>query len=127
MIGLIEQAEDRSKLTSALALVEVRLGIRRRQYAGDTPHADAESAIHSLVEESRRLVEHPITSAVLEIAVGLVDRHNLRSLDSNQLATAISAKERLHDGEPFTFIGSDVKLLSAAKSEGLGVWNPCSV
>jgi predicted nucleic acid-binding protein len=108
MIKLAEQTDDTKKLISALAMIEVRSAIRRRQYAGDTSQADAEFAVLALIEESRRLMQYPLTPLVLELAVTLVDQRNLRALDSIQLAS----------------VGSDTKLIEAAAAEGFTVWNP---
>jgi len=124
MIQLIESLEDRAKVVSALAGLEVRSAIRRRQHQGDISIADAEIALTHVINELKRVVEVPLTSGVLEIAATLVDQHRLRALDSLQLASAIFAKSTMQT-QTIRFVASDLLLLSAAQSEGLNVWNPC--
>jgi hypothetical protein len=87
--------EDQHKLVSVLALIEVRSAIRRRQRTGDISTVDAESAIAALVGESRRVIEQPVTAVVVQFASALVDRQDLRALDSLQLASALLARGSL--------------------------------
>ena len=126
MIDLVEKLGDNEKIVTSLTSVEVRSAIRRRQHAGDIPWTDAESAVVALVEEVRRMVEHPITSVVLEESSALIDRRNLRALDAIQLATALLARKFLPDGDSILFVGSDTKLLEAAVAEGFAIWNPAT-
>lgn len=124
MIDLFERVENQHKAISALAALEVRSAIRRRQYGGDTSLAAADQAIAILVAEIRRVVEHPITSTVLDEASTLVDRRNLRALDALQLATALIAGRTLNPGDIVRFVASDQRLISAAIAEGLETWDP---
>jgi len=124
MIALAARTEDRLKAASMLTPLELRSAIRRRQYAGDTSHADAELAISAIRDESRRIILHPVTPPVLELAAALVDRRNIRALDAVQLATAIIASQSLADADRFQFIVSDKRLRQAAEAEGLEVWDP---
>ena len=91
---------------------------------GDIQPHDAHQAIVSLAEETRRIVEHPITEQILAEAAALVDRHNLRALDAIQLASALLAKLTLTLQDSLTFVASDRKLLDAAYKEGLATWDP---
>lgn len=124
MIALAQRQEDNTKLSSVIAEVEVRSAIRRRQYAGDLSLALAEQAVRSLEVEARRMIQYPITSAVLAVATALVDRQNLRALDSIQLATAIVARDAQDSADEILFVASDQKLLEAAVSEGFSTWDP---
>jgi predicted nucleic acid-binding protein len=124
IISLVEGLEDRLKSTSVLALVEVRSAIRRRQFAGDTLQADADFAVLGLRDESRRMIQYPVSTAILELAGMLVDKHNLRALDSVQLATAMIAADALEPSDNLRFAVSDLRLLKAARAEGLTVWDP---
>jgi predicted nucleic acid-binding protein len=116
--------EDQLKQISVLALIEVRSAIRRRQRAGDISTVDADSAVAALIGESRRLLEHPVTQVVMEHASALVDRQDLRALDSLQLASALVARNSLQEDDRIRFIASDQKLLKAAQAEGFDVWDP---
>ena len=124
MIDLFEQTEDHHKAISALAVLEIRSAIRRRQYSGDTPLAAADQAIVILETEMDRLVEHPISAIVLDEASALIDRQNLRALDALQLATALIAAQALKPGDTARFVASDQRLLNAAIAEGLEIWDP---
>ena len=124
MIAFVQRMEDNTKLSSVLAIVEVRSAIRRRQYAGDLARTSAEQAVSSLDVESRRVVQHPVTSPVLATATALVDRQNLRALDSIQLATAMVARDAQNRVNEVLFVSSDQRLLEAATSEGFSVWDP---
>lgn len=124
MIDFFTRGEDSTLFVSVLAAVEVRSAIRRRQFAGDIDENDAAIAIGTLVQETGRIIEHPITAPVIAEATGLVDRHGLRALDSIQLATALVARGPVGDSQPVTFVASDHKLLKAAALEGFQTWDP---
>lgn len=91
---------------------------------GDISTVDADSAIQALIGESRHVVEHPVTAVVIEHASALVDRQDLRALDSLQLASALVAKVSLQENHQIRFVASDQKLLKAAQAEGFDVWDP---
>jgi predicted nucleic acid-binding protein len=93
---------------------------------GDILAANADSAVAALQFEVSRIVEHPITPAVLAEAVRLVDRYVLRALDSIQLATAILSREGSQGSRQVLFVSSDKRLVVAAAAEGLSTWNPAS-
>lgn len=124
MIDLFDRSDEHTLLVSVLAAVEVRSAVRRRQRVGDISGADADSVIATLVQETGRIVEHPITAGVIAQATGLIDRHGLRALDSVQLASAMIARSGLPQNDSLRFVASDIKLLESAQREGLLVWNP---
>ena len=64
----------------------------------------------------------PSTSAVIEEAARLIDRHPLRAYDALQLAGCLVASESMP--EPVTFVCADTRLCDAAASEGLTTLNP---
>jgi uncharacterized protein len=127
MIDLFTRSEDRALLVSVLAAVEVRSAIRRRHLAGDIDTSDADLAISTLIQETGRIIEHPISGSVIAEATGLVDRYGLRALDSIQLASAMVARATLDRNDSMTFAASDHKLLQAAQKEGFSIWNPASI
>jgi predicted nucleic acid-binding protein len=124
VIHLVETSEDAMKIASSLAQIEVRSAIRRRQRGGDITPINANSALNQLELEWRRLIEHPLTSAVVSHALAIVDRQFLRSLDAVQLATAIAAQSSAPRGQQITFVCVDERLLKAAQAEGLRILNP---
>jgi len=124
MVRLVEGAAENEISISAIAVVEVRSAIRRRERAGEISPAHAVSAVASLGAESRRSLEHAVSKAVIARAAILIDKHALRALDALQLATAVLTNESLIAGEVVNCICSDLRLLSAAAAEGLTTWNP---
>ena len=124
MISLVGSTEDRFKAASSLTPLELRSAVRRRQYSGDILHADADLAITLIRDESRRMILHPVSGAVLELASALIDRQNIRALDAVQLSTAILANDTLAVGDQLQFVASDKRLLEAAEAEGLDIWDP---
>jgi predicted nucleic acid-binding protein len=126
MIALVERVEGRNQAVSALAVLEVRSAVRRRQRTGDILAADADTAVGMLQSEIARIVEYAITPVVIAEAARLVDQHILRALDAIQLATAIVARDGTSSSRQVFFISADVKLLTAAASEGFSTWNPAS-
>lgn len=126
LIDLFTRSEDHALFVSVLAAVEVRSAIRRRQFTGDIDEENAAFAIGTLVQETGRIIEHPITAPVIAEATGLVDRHGLRALDSIQLATALIARATVSDPRLVMFVASDHKLLKAAEREGFRTWDPAS-
>ena len=127
MIALFTRSEDRTLLVSVIAAIEVRSAIRRRHLSGDIRTDDADLAVATLVQETGRIIEHPISASVIAEATGLVDRYCLRSLDSIQLATAMVARATLSKNDSMTFAASDHKLLLAAEKEGFSIWNPVPI
>ncbi len=124
MISLTERTEDRMKIVSALAFVEVRSAIRRRERSKELTSTHAEQAVLSLIEESRRLVEQPITARVLSEAAAVLDRRAIRSLDALQLATAIVTRQMDAFYQGLVFVCSDERLSDAAAAEGFTILNP---
>jgi predicted nucleic acid-binding protein len=81
--------------------------------------------VSALVRETGSLEVHPFTANVLRLAIGIIDRQNLRALDAVQLSTALLASQSLPSADSIQFISSDDKLLEAARAEGFDTWNPC--
>jgi len=123
LMQLMERIDDSRKLVSSLASLEVRSAIRRRQRAGEIPLSDADQALASLAAEGLRMVEQPISPAVIETTRLILDCHPLRTLDALHLATCLVARDTLRATD-ICFVSSDGALLEAAESEHLQVSNP---
>jgi uncharacterized protein len=123
LIRVMEQVDDMRKLLSSLAPLEVRSAVRRRQRAGEILPADADQALEYLAAESLRMVEQPISPAVIETARFVLDNHPLRALDALHLATCLVARETLQVTDIY-FVSSDEALLNAAESENFQVLDP---
>ncbi|MGB7189641.1 MAG: type II toxin-antitoxin system VapC family toxin [Acidobacteriaceae bacterium] len=122
---LMEQTEDARKLVSSLASLEVRSAIRRRQRMGEIPLEDADHALDDLSFENRRMMEQPLSPAVVDTARELLDAYPLRSLDALHLATCLVARETLQSTD-ICFVCSDKALLNAAESENFATLNPAN-
>ena len=98
---------------------ESRSTVRRREHEGDISGSDAER-----IEEDASLsfLLQPSTSAVMEEAARLTDRHPLRAYDALQIAGCLVARRGV--AEPLTFVCADERLCEAASLERLTVLNP---
>jgi hypothetical protein len=123
LILLLEKVDDPQKLVSALASLEVRSAIRRRQRAGDILPADANSALHNLDAEILRIVQQPVSPAVIDVAKLVLDSHPLRAMDALHLASCVVMRDTLQVSD-ICFVSSDDSLLKAASVEQFPVLNP---
>ena len=103
--------------------LEARSAVRRRQREGDISGADADRILERIEDDtSSRFLVQPSTSAVIEGAARLIDRHPLRAYDALQLAGCLVIRDIVPG--PLTFVCADVRLCGAAELEGLTVLNP---
>lgn len=123
MIQLLEKVDDPQKLVSALASLEVRSAIRRRQREGDILATDAGLALDNLGAESLRIVEQPVSPAVIDVAKLVLDSHPLRAMDALHLATCIVMRDTLQVSD-ICFVSADDSLLKAASAEQFPILNP---
>lgn len=101
--------ERPSRVSSALALVEVHLAVGRRSPAPPPERAQTVLAGLTLI---------PVDRETLETASNLGE-HGLRALDAIHLATARSLGDDLE-----SLIAYDQRLLSAAQADGLTTYAP---
>lgn len=119
----VEEAEDGRIVILDLAPLEARSAIRRREREGDIASADADRVLQQIEDDvSALFLVQPSTSAVMEEAARLIDRHPLRAYDALQLAGCLVV--RLGMPEPVTFVCADARLCEAAASEELTTLNP---
>ena len=123
LIHMLEKVADPQKLVSALASLEVRSAIRRRQREGDIPPVDAEHALDNVRSETLRIVEQPVSPAVIDVAKLVLDSHPLRAMDALHLATCIVMRDTLQVSD-ICFVSADDSLLKAASTEQFPVLNP---
>ena len=98
--------------------------VRRREREGDIPGADADRILKQIEEDAAAFLLQPSTSAIMEEAARLIDRHPLRTYDTLQLAGCLVVR---HDVPgPLTFVCADARLCAAAGLEGVAVLNPLS-
>ena len=120
---VVEDAEDGQVIILDLAPVEARSAIRRRQREGDIDGADADRVLRRIEDDASSLfLVQPSTSAVMEEAARLIDRHPLRAYDALQLAGCLVVRQGMPG--PVTFVCADGRLCEAAANEGLTTLNP---
>jgi predicted nucleic acid-binding protein len=73
----------------------------------------------AFAELSRRWREVAVTQEIVRLALGVLSRHPLRSMDALQLAAALFVSGRTEGLEMVTF---DTRLGRAARDEGLTVF-----
>ncbi|MGH9469771.1 MAG: type II toxin-antitoxin system VapC family toxin [Terriglobia bacterium] len=110
----------------AVSHVEARSAIRRRERAGDIDPQAAGLILDRLQEHlEARFLRQALNDTVLDGAVEIIDRYALRAYDAIQLAGCLALKAAAGTEFP-TFVCSDQRLLQAARSELLAVFDPCA-
>lgn len=123
VVGLTEDPEDVQRIVLDVTQLESRSAIRRREREGDIKGADADRILKQIEEDaSSTFLVQPTTSAVIEEAARLIDRHLLRTYDALQLAGCLVVRHGLPG--PLTFVCADARLCEAASLEALTVLNP---
>ena len=121
--GAMEEVEGGRVFVLGLTPIEARSAIRRRQREGDIADADADRVLRQIEDDTASLfLVQPSTSAVMEEAARLIDRHPLRAYDALQLAGCLVVRDAM--AGPVTFVCADVRLCDAAEHEGLATLNP---
>jgi predicted nucleic acid-binding protein len=114
-------------LINVIAGPEVLSALNRRFRTGDLT---AEILAEARKDFGRDFAEffsrYPVSDAIIQFAMHLIEKYPLRGYDSVQLATAVHFQNalRMSNGREVTFLGSDKVLNNAAKREGLTVINP---
>lgn len=122
MLELASQAETNLVILS-LSRVELRAAVQRRVRSRDLSKQNANTALASFNEHlgTVYIVQH-VTEALIERALGLIDKHDLRAYDSIQLAACLTLP--MQDSARAIFTCADTRLVAAAKEEGWPVLNP---
>lgn len=122
-VSVAEEAAEGRIVILDITPVEARSAIRRREREGDIAATDADRVLKQIEHDcSMTFLMQPSTSAVIEEAARLIDRHPLRAYDALQLAGCLVVSESMP--EPVTFVCADTRLCEAAASEGLTTLNP---
>ena len=125
VVGVTDDFDGVRIIILDIAPLEARSAVRRRQREGDISGADADRILNQIEDDGSSLfVVQPSTSAVIEEAARLIDRHPLRTDDALQLAGCLVTRDNVPG--PLTFVCADVRLCEAAGQEGLTVLNPMS-
>ena len=107
--------------TSAIAQVECRAALARLHRTGLLSDQHIALALEQQDTDLQSLIQHHVTSSVLDDAGQLALRHQLKSLDAIHLASALMLR-LLPATNPLVFMTFDLKLSRAAAAEGLKVW-----
>ncbi len=123
VVNVAEEATAGRIVILDLTPVEARSAVRRREREGDIAAADAVLVLRRIEDDTSALfLVQPSTSAVMEEAARLIDRHPLRAYDALQLAGCLVVREGMP--EAVTFVCADARLCEAATNEGLTTLNP---
>ena len=123
VVEATQDAADGRVIIVDLTPLEARSAIRRREREGDISAADADRVLRQIENDcSMSFLMQPSTSAVMEEAARLIDRHPLRAYDALQLAGCLVVRDGMPG--PVTFVCADARLCDAARHEGLEALNP---
>lgn len=113
---------------AALTKVEVVAALTRRFRAGDLTQQQLNQASSDALQDCADFLAVPIIIDVVDRAVALTQRHNLRAYDAIQLSTALEAQDalltNLSPPIDFTFVSAELELNQAAQLEGMQVEDP---
>ena len=124
MLRLASRAVNHRLAVLALAQVELRSAIRRRQREGDIDRALAARLIDRFEQHVQgRFIRQLVTDTVIERALELVDRYPLRAYDAVQLAGSLVLRGSGASETPI-FVCADRQLIAAAEAEGLTALDP---
>ena len=121
--ALTADRDDTQVVVLDITLIESRSAVRRRQREGDISGADADRILEQIEKDATTsFLLQPSTSAVMEEAARLIDRHPLRAYDALQLAGCLVVRHVVPG--PLTFVCADTRLCDAASLEGVHTLNP---
>ena len=121
---LASEDADHDLATCAITQVEFHSALDMRRRMDDLDGDEAERAVERFNRRFRgEVFRYPVDDQTLDLACVLVHRHALRAYDAVQLAACLFLL-RLGARDDLTFVSSDRRLLTAARSEGLAVLNP---
>lgn len=119
---LIETRENTIIITS-LSVIEIASAFRRKYNRGEISEQKRDGLLVSFFEEAtERFTVIPVGERIFETAFDLVLDDDLRTLDSLQLAAALSLPTPNPD---ITFVCADNTLVEVAAQHGLSTNDPC--
>ena len=126
VLRLASRAANHRLAVLALAQVEFRSAVRRRQREGDIDKGLANKLIERFGQHLRaRFIQQLVNDPVLEQALDLLDRYPLRAYDALQLAGCLVLKS-ISGGQDPVFVCADRQLIAAAEAEGLAALDPAA-
>lgn len=126
LLSLADRSSENRLAILALARVEFRSAVRRRERSGEIPAVVANELLEVFKRHvEARFISQSVTDFVLDLASMLLDRYALRAFDAVQLAGYLALKNSAGADLPI-FVCSDRELLTAAEREGIPTLDPCS-
>ena len=126
LLALGDRSAQNQLAILALAQVELRSAVRRRERSGEIPSPVAAQLLVAFQRHVEgRFVMQGVNDVVLDIASVLVDRHALRAFDAVQLAGYVALRNSSGANVP-VFVCADKELLAAARQEAVPILDPCS-
>lgn len=118
---LVDGSEETIVVTS-LSVIEIASAFRRKYNRGEITETQRDGLLVSFFEEATdRFVLVPVDEQMFENAFDLVLEDDLRTLDSLQLAAAVSLPT---PNPEITFVCADKDLIEIAAHQGLSTNNP---
>ncbi|MGN6592426.1 MAG: type II toxin-antitoxin system VapC family toxin [Terriglobales bacterium] len=114
---------------SSLGMLEFKAVIRARMRGGAIEPGEGEQSLADFSRRATRsLVQQSLTEVVVGLANLLLDRHPLRAPDALQLASCLELYRTKQEalGTEVYLVGSDQRLLAAARAEGVPCWDPAA-
>ncbi|MGI8638670.1 MAG: type II toxin-antitoxin system VapC family toxin [Pyrinomonadaceae bacterium] len=127
IIGLLKPSADNLIFIAPMTGVEVVSAIARRRKGLTITQPNAQKAIFRFQRDFRkRFVKNNLTPQLVEDAMQIANKYELRGYDAVQLASAIEANRlrQINGLLSIIFISADSNLNSAAQAEGMAVDNP---
>ena len=104
-------------------MIEIASAFRRKSNRGAISEQKRDGLLASFFEEATgRFTVIPVDESIFETAFDLVLDDDLRTLDSLQLAAALSLPT---PNPEITFVCADTTLVDVAEQHGLSTDNPC--
>jgi predicted nucleic acid-binding protein len=124
MLQLTSRTASNQLAVLALAQVEIRSALRRRERVGEISRAVVDQLLASFQRHvESKFLRQAITDAILDEACDLIDRRGLTAFDAIQLAGYFALKTTSGKNIP-TFVSADRDLLHAAEAEAVPVMDP---
>jgi uncharacterized protein len=113
--GLVMKAPP--VVTAKIAFAEVHAALKRKHRESFLSGRDYALSVRQFEADWESYIRVDLRDEILRLARDLIRQHPLRGFDAIHLSSALSVKRAV--GEDLAFGAADLRLLRAAKSEGL--------
>ena len=112
-------------LYSRVGVPEVVSVLNRHRNAGRVTPSIFNMAYTHFEEETRRVRLFSVRNAQIDASIRLLLVHNVNATDALHLRVALEVHSQLHrQGDTLLLFAADQRLLRAAQTEGLTIFNP---